>query len=73
MTSIRNFRRVRYQTRVTGTTFRLILLGVATPGVFDKSPVLKPGFVTTKDINSDGVDDYILDYSKLSGHSIAAQ
>ena len=36
-------------------------IGVATPRVFDKSPVLKPGFVTTKDING------------LSGHSIAAQ
>jgi hypothetical protein len=31
----------------------------------DKPPALKPGFVAVKDINGDGVDDYILDYSKF--------
>ena len=31
----------------------------------DKPPVLKSGFVTIKDINGDGVQDYVLDYSKF--------
>jgi len=31
----------------------------------DELIVLKPGFVTIKDINGDGVDDYILDYSNF--------
>jgi hypothetical protein len=32
---------------------------------YPEAASLKPGFITQKDVNGDGVDDYILDYDKF--------